>query len=141
MIILCNCMSHDYVMLMIKLELIIVNVLQFTNMAAPWGLVKTVIPVSLKPKRIRTLEYTFSIQETILRLHAKNQPNRRGTVSGRSSNFTENQVCHDSPLNLLDYPRVTLIIHIARHIWPESSSEGKSFRAKMQLCKHPVCTV
>ena len=35
MIILCNCMSHDYVMLMIKLELIIVNVLQFTNMAAP----------------------------------------------------------------------------------------------------------
>ena len=54
-------MSHDYVMLMIKLELIIVNVLQFINMAAPWGLVKTVIPVSLKPKRIRTLEYAFSI--------------------------------------------------------------------------------
>ena len=54
-------MSHDYVILMIKLELIIVNVLQFTNMAAPRGLVKTVIPVSLKPKRIRTLEYTFSI--------------------------------------------------------------------------------
>ena len=46
-------MSHDYVILMIKLELIIVNVLQFTNMAAPGGLVKTVIPVSLKPKRIR----------------------------------------------------------------------------------------
>ena len=48
----------------------------FTNMAAPRGLVKTVIPVSLKPKRIRTLEYAFSIQDTILRLHAKNQPNR-----------------------------------------------------------------
>ena len=56
-----NCMSHDYVILMIKLELIIVNVLQFTNMAAPRGLVKTVIPVSLKPKRIQTLEYAFRI--------------------------------------------------------------------------------
>ena len=31
------------------------------HMAAPRGLVKTVIPVSLKPKRIRTLEYAFSI--------------------------------------------------------------------------------
>ena len=43
--------------------LIIVNLLQFTNMAAPRGLVKTVhvIPVSLKPKRIRNLEYAFSI--------------------------------------------------------------------------------
>ena len=58
-IILCNCMSH--VILMMKLELIIVNLLQFTNMAAPRGLVKTVIPVSLKPKRIQTLEYAFSI--------------------------------------------------------------------------------
>ena len=46
---------------MIRLELIIVNLLQFTNMAVPRGLVKTVIPVSLKPKRIRTLEYAFSI--------------------------------------------------------------------------------
>ena len=46
---------------MIRLELIIVNLIQFTNMAAPRGLVKTVIPVSLKPKRIRTLEYAFSI--------------------------------------------------------------------------------
>ena len=36
-------MSHDYVILMIKLELIIVNVLQFTNMAAPRGLVKICI--------------------------------------------------------------------------------------------------
>ena len=54
-------MSHDYVILMIKLELIIVNVLQFTNMAAPWGLVKNVIPVSLRPKRIQTLEYALSI--------------------------------------------------------------------------------
>ena len=60
-VILCNCMSHDYVILMMKLELIIVNLLQFTNMAAPRGLVKTVIPVSLKPKRIQTLEYAFSI--------------------------------------------------------------------------------
>ena len=60
-IILCNCMSHDYVILMIKLELIIVNVLQFTNMAAPRGLVKTVIPVCLEPKRIQTLAYAFSI--------------------------------------------------------------------------------
>ena len=33
---------------MIRLELLIVSVLQFTNMAAPRGLVKTVIPVSLK---------------------------------------------------------------------------------------------
>ena len=48
-------------MLMIRLELIIVNLPQFTNMAAPRGLVKTVIPVSLKPKRIRTLEYAFGI--------------------------------------------------------------------------------
>ena len=54
-------MSHDYVILMIKLELIIVNVLQFTNMAAPRGLVKTVIPVCLEPKRIQTLAYAFSI--------------------------------------------------------------------------------
>ena len=46
---------------MIKLELITVNLLQFTNMAAARGLVKTVIPVSLKPTRIRTLEYAFSI--------------------------------------------------------------------------------
>ena len=46
---------------MIRLELIIVKLLQFTNMAAPLGLVKTVIPKSLKPKRIRTLEYAFSI--------------------------------------------------------------------------------
>ena len=75
---------------MIRLELITVNLLQFTNMAAPRGLVKTVIPVSLKPKRIRTLEYAFSISDTILRLHAENQPNRWGTVLGRSSNFTEN---------------------------------------------------
>ena len=36
-------------------------ILQFTNMAAPRGLVKTVIPVSLKPKRIQTLEYAFRI--------------------------------------------------------------------------------
>ena len=42
-------------------ELIIVNLFQFTNMAAPRGLVKTVIPASLKPKRIQTLEYAFSI--------------------------------------------------------------------------------
>ena len=55
-------MSHDYVILMIKLELIIVNVLQFTNMAAPRGLVKTVISVSLKPKSIQTLEYALCIQ-------------------------------------------------------------------------------
>ena len=75
---------------MIRLQLIIANLFQFTNMAAPRGLDKTVIPVSLKPKRIRTLEYAFSIQDTILRLHAKNQPNRCGTVSGQSSNFTEN---------------------------------------------------
>ena len=33
---------------MIRLELLIINLLQFTNMAAPRGLVKTVIPVSLK---------------------------------------------------------------------------------------------
>ena len=46
---------------MIRLELIIVNLLQFTNMAAPRGLVKTVIAVSLKRKRIQTLEYAFSI--------------------------------------------------------------------------------
>ena len=46
---------------MIRLELIIVNLLQFTNMAASPGLVKTVIPVSFEPKRIRTLEYAFSI--------------------------------------------------------------------------------
>ena len=46
---------------MIRLQLIIVNLFQFTNMAAPRGLVKTVIPVSLKPKRIRTLEYAFSL--------------------------------------------------------------------------------
>ena len=58
---------------MIRLELIIVNLLPFTNMAAPLGLVKTVIPISLKPKRIRALEYTFSKKDTILRLHAKNQ--------------------------------------------------------------------
>ena len=32
-------------------------------MAAPRGLVKTVIPVSLKPKRIRTLEYAFSLYQ------------------------------------------------------------------------------
>ena len=32
--------------------------------------------------------------------------------------------------NLLDCPRVTLI-----------RVKGKSFRAKMQLCKHPVCKV
>ena len=31
------------------------------QMAAARGLVKTVIPVSLKPTRIRTLEYAFSI--------------------------------------------------------------------------------
>ena len=43
---------------MIRLELIIVNLIQFTNMAAHR---KTVIPVSLKPKKIRTLEYAFSI--------------------------------------------------------------------------------
>ena len=54
-------MSHDYVILMMKLELIIVNLLQFANMAPPRGLVKTVIPVSLKPKRIQTLEYALSI--------------------------------------------------------------------------------
>ena len=63
-IILGNCMSHDYVILMMKPELItviIANLLQFTNMAAPRGLVKTFIPVSLKPKRIQTLEYAFSI--------------------------------------------------------------------------------
>ena len=46
---------------MIRLQLIIVILFQFTNMAAPRGLVKTVIPVSLKPKRIRTLEYADSI--------------------------------------------------------------------------------
>ena len=46
---------------MIRLELIIVNVFQFTNMEAPRGPVKTVIPLSLQPKRIRTLEYAFSI--------------------------------------------------------------------------------
>ena len=46
---------------MIRVELIIVNLLQFTNMAATRGLVKTVMPVSLKPKRIQTLEYVFSI--------------------------------------------------------------------------------
>ena len=33
------------------------------HMAAPRGLVKTVIPVSLKPKRIRTLEYAFSLYQ------------------------------------------------------------------------------
>ena len=44
---------------MTRLELITVNLVQFTNMAAPRGLVKTVIPVSLKPKRIRTLEYAL----------------------------------------------------------------------------------
>ena len=37
----------------------------FTKMAAPRGLVKTVIPVSLRPKRIRTLEYAFSIQYSV----------------------------------------------------------------------------
>ena len=51
-------MSH--VILMIRLELIIVNLFQFNNMAAPRGLRKTVIPVSLKAKRIRLLEYAFS---------------------------------------------------------------------------------
>ncbi|CAH3019106.1 unnamed protein product, partial [Porites evermanni] len=30
---------------------------KFTNMAASRGLLKTVMPVSLKPKRIQTLEY------------------------------------------------------------------------------------
>ena len=44
-----------------KLELIMVNLLHFTNMAAPRGLVKTVILESLKPERIQTLEYAFSI--------------------------------------------------------------------------------
>ena len=48
---------------MIRRELITVTLLQFTNMAAPRGLVKTVIPVSLKPKRIRTLEYAFSLYQ------------------------------------------------------------------------------
>ena len=48
---------------MIRLQLIIVNLFQFTKMAAPRGLVKTVIPVSLKPKRIRTLEYAFSLYQ------------------------------------------------------------------------------
>ena len=43
------------------LELITVNLIQFTNMAAPRGLVKAVMSVSLKPKRIWTLEYAFSI--------------------------------------------------------------------------------
>ena len=43
-IVLCNCLSHDKFIVMIRLELIIVNLLQFSNMAAPWGLVKTVIP-------------------------------------------------------------------------------------------------
>ena len=57
-IVLCNFMSDDYVILMIRLELIVVNLLQVTNMAAPRGLVKT---VSLKPKRIGTLKYAFSI--------------------------------------------------------------------------------
>ena len=56
-IVLCNFMSGDQVILMIRLELIVVNLLQFTNMAAPRDLVKT---VSLKPKRIRTLKYAFS---------------------------------------------------------------------------------
>ena len=121
-------MSHDYVILMIKLELIIVNVLQFTNMAAPRGLVKTVIPVSLKPKRIQTLEYAFSIQETILRPHAKNQPNRPGTVSGRSSNFTH---------NLLDCPRVTLIIHIVRHIDQRVRVKGNLFAPKCSYANIP----
>ena len=54
---LCNFMSDDQVILMIRLELIVVNLLQFNNMAAPRGLVKI---VSLKPKRIRTLKYVFS---------------------------------------------------------------------------------
>ena len=49
---------------------------EFSNMAAPRGLIQTVIPVSSKPKRIPTLECAFSIKNTILRLHAKNQPNR-----------------------------------------------------------------
>ena len=39
----------------------LVHVLSSPNMAAARGLVKTVIPVSLKPTRIRTLEYAFSI--------------------------------------------------------------------------------
>ena len=54
---LCNFMSDDQVILMIRLELIVVNLLQFNNMAAPRDLVKI---VSLKPKRIRTLKYVFS---------------------------------------------------------------------------------
>ena len=54
------------------------------------SLVKTVIPVSLKPKRIRTLEYAFSSWYTILRLHVINQPNWWGTLWGGSSSFTEN---------------------------------------------------
>ena len=56
-IVLCNFMSDDQVILVIRLELIAVNLLQFTNMAAPRSLVKT---VSLKPKNIRTLKYAFS---------------------------------------------------------------------------------
>ena len=40
---------------MIRLELIIVNLLQFTNMAASRGLVTTVMPVSLNLKRIQYL--------------------------------------------------------------------------------------
>ena len=56
---LCNFMSDDQVILMIRLELIVVNLLQFNNMAVPRGLVKI---VSLKPKRIRTLNmYLVSI--------------------------------------------------------------------------------
>ena len=47
---------------MIRLELIIVNLFQFTNMEAPRGPVKTVIPLSLQPKRIQTLEYAFRIK-------------------------------------------------------------------------------
>ena len=54
---LCNFMSDDQVILMIRLELIVVNLLQLNNMAGPRGLVKI---VSLKPKRIRTLKYAFS---------------------------------------------------------------------------------
>ena len=76
---------------MIRVELIIVNLLQFTNMAASRGLVKTVMPVSLKPKRIQTLEYAFSIQDTILRQHMPtiSQIDAVPMMSGRSANFTE----------------------------------------------------
>ena len=109
-------MSHDYVILMIKLELIIVNVLQFTNVAAPGGLVKTVIPVSLKPKRIRICVQCFgNHSKTTCQKSAKStgyrvRPGEVGilqktTLTFATTALTISRIVLESPL----------IIHIVRH--------------------------